>query len=84
MSAEIFLDHRLTVAVTDDIAEAVRLAAAARGLSGADYLRGAVQARLMLDGARFVRLPDLQRTRSAPAPACQTENDPMSAALARR
>ena len=52
---------RLTVAVPAEIAEAVRTVAAARGLTGADYVRGAVQARLMLDGARFDRLPDLRR-----------------------
>lgn len=62
MTIEIYLPDRLTAAVTTEIAAAVREAAAGRGLTGADYIRGAVQARLMLDGARFDRLPDLQRT----------------------
>ena len=61
MNSEITLLDRLTVAVTSDIAEAVRQTAAARGLTVADYVRGSVQARLMLDGARFARLPNLQR-----------------------
>ncbi|MFE1601604.1 hypothetical protein [Methylobacterium sp. ID0610] len=52
---------RLTVAVPDDIASAVRAVAAAKGLTSADYVRGAVQARLTLDGARFRPLPNLQR-----------------------
>jgi hypothetical protein len=67
MNSEITLLDRLTVAVTSDIAEAVRRTAAARGLTGADYVRGAVMARLQLDGARFVRLPDLRRTTSGAA-----------------
>jgi hypothetical protein len=61
MNSELTLLDRLTAAVTSDIAEAVRQTAAARGLTVADYVRGSVQARLMLDGARFARLPDLQR-----------------------
>ncbi|WFS06251.1 hypothetical protein [Methylobacterium sp. 391_Methyba4] len=62
---------RLTVAVPAQLAEAVRTVAAARGLTGADYVRGAVQARLMLDGAKFDRLPDLKRvaTRRGPSRA---------------
>ena len=61
MNSEITLLDRLNVAVTSDIAEAVRQTAAARGLTVADYIRGSVQARLTLDGARFNRLPNLQR-----------------------
>lgn len=64
MPDDIVLISRLTAAVPDDIAEAVRRTAAARGLTSADYLRGAIQARLMMDGARFARLPDLRRTAS--------------------
>ena len=52
---------RLTVAVPTDLAEAVRVTAAARDLSAADFIRGAVQARLFLEGARFIPLPNLQR-----------------------
>ena len=57
----VYLPDRLSVAVTTEIAEAVRTAAAGRGLTIADYVRGSVQARLMLDGARFPRVPDLHR-----------------------
>jgi hypothetical protein len=52
---------RLTAAVPTDLAEAVRRAAEARGLTAADYLRGATMARLMLDGVPFRHLPNLQR-----------------------
>ncbi|MCJ2077892.1 hypothetical protein MKK68_19970 [Methylobacterium sp. E-016] len=57
---------RLTAAVPTELAEAVRLTAAARGLTVADYVRGSVQARLMLDGARFRPLPNLQRHAARP------------------
>ncbi|WP_132254376.1 hypothetical protein [Methylobacterium segetis] len=66
MFDHISLDHRLTAAVTNDIADAVRAAAELRGLTVADYVRGSVQARLMLDGARFARLPNLQRVTARP------------------
>lgn len=52
---------RLTAAVPTELADAVRLAAEARGLTAADYLRGAAMARLMLDGVPFRPLPNLQR-----------------------
>lgn len=61
MSTDIAFVRRLSVAVPEDIATAVHAAAAARGLTVADYLRGSVQARLMLDGAAFRPLPNLQR-----------------------
>jgi hypothetical protein len=68
MNSEITLLDRLTVAVTSDLAEAVRQSAATRGLTVADYVRGSVQARLMLDGARFQRLPDLHRLTARQGP----------------
>lgn len=61
MADPIAFATRISAAVPADLADAARTAAEARGLTVADYVRGAVQARLMLDGARFVRLPNLQR-----------------------
>ena len=61
MADEIYFLSRLTVACTDDLAEAVRTTAAAKGMTAADYVRGSVQGRLMMDGARFRPLPNLQR-----------------------
>jgi sulfur relay (sulfurtransferase) complex TusBCD TusD component (DsrE family) len=52
---------RLSASVPTELAEAVNAAAAARGISTADFLRGAVQARLFIEGARFSPLPNLQR-----------------------
>lgn len=66
MSDDIAFLSRLSVAVPDDMASAVRSTAAARGLTGADYIRGALQARLTLDGARFRTLPNLQRLATRP------------------
>lgn len=52
---------RLTAAVPTELADAVRQAADARGITVADFVRGAAQARLMLDGVPFRQLPNLQR-----------------------
>ncbi|AWN49481.1 hypothetical protein [Methylobacterium terrae] len=66
MSDDIAFLSRLSAAVPADMAEAVRRSADARGITVADYLRGSVQARLLLDGAPVRLLPNLQRTASRP------------------
>ena len=66
MTLHITLPERVSAAVTEDMADAVRRTAAARGISVADYLRGALQGRLLMDGTSIRPLPDLQRL-AAPA-----------------
>lgn len=64
MADAILALSRLTVAVPDDLAKAIRTTAEMRGISGADYIRGALQARLMLDGAAFRPIPNIRRLAS--------------------
>ncbi|UHC17312.1 hypothetical protein LRS73_05305 [Methylobacterium currus] len=66
MSADLSFLARLTVAVPQDLADAVRRTAEARGLSTADYARGALQGRLLMDGASFRTLPNLERLTGRP------------------
>lgn len=61
MTLHITLPERVSAAVTEDMADAIRRTAAARGISVADYLRGALQGRLLMDGTPIRPLPDLQR-----------------------
>ena len=61
MADVVSFPSRLTAAVPTELAEAVRRAAEARGLTVADFTRGAVMARLMLDGVPFRPLPNLMR-----------------------
>ncbi len=49
---------KISVAVTPNLLDAVRAAAYQRRLSIADYTRGAVQARLTMDGVPFPPMPE--------------------------
>lgn len=66
MADEVLALSRLTIAVPDDLADAVRATAQAHGISGADYIRGAVQGRLLMDGARFRPIPNIKRLAQRP------------------
>lgn len=57
----IALDRRVSLHLTEDLDSALRRAADARGQTVADYVRGSVQGRLMMDGVGFRPLPNLQR-----------------------
>ncbi|KQQ23727.1 hypothetical protein ASF53_05230 [Methylobacterium sp. Leaf123] len=61
MTLHITLAERVSAAVTEDMADAIRRTAAARGISVADYLRGALQGRLLMDGTHIRPLPNLHR-----------------------
>lgn len=64
---DITFPTRLTTRVPSDLANEVRDVADVLGLTVADYLRGALQSRLRLDGVEFETLPNLKRLANRPS-----------------
>jgi hypothetical protein len=62
----ITLPDRVGASVPEDVGAAIRRAASVRGVSVADYVRGALFGRLVMDGVPVQPLPDLVRVRSVP------------------
>ena len=57
----VYFSERVSASLPPDMHAAAVKAAVGKGLTLADYLRGALQSRLTLDGMQFERMPDLQR-----------------------
>jgi hypothetical protein len=61
MMTDLLFSSRLTLAVPDDFARALREAASSRGLTVADYVRGSITDRLRSEGVKHPPMPCLHR-----------------------